>query len=74
MFQLIRKVSSLDLAARQAPVLVISFLLASLFYRFGSFALEAGAFLATWFVLDALVEAARKVRDRFRPVRSEPGV
>ncbi len=71
MFQLVRTLSSLDLTARQAPVLGVSFLIASFFYKFGSFALETVAFLATWFVLDALVEAALGVRNRLRPTRPE---
>ena len=66
MFQLIRAISALDLAARQAPVLVVSFLVASLFYKFGNFALEAAAFLATWFVLDAAVEGVRLLVRRLR--------
>jgi hypothetical protein len=66
MFQLLRSISSLDLAARQAPIFGLSFLVSSLFYRFGSFALEAVAFLATWFVLDAMVEAVRAVVRRVR--------
>lgn len=67
MFQLIRALSSQDLAARQAPVLGVSFVIASVFYKFGSFALEAVAFLATWFVLDALVEGGRMTVARRRP-------
>jgi hypothetical protein len=73
MFQLIRTLSSLDLAARQAPVFALSFLIASLFFEFGNFALEVVAFLATWFVLDALVEGARIVRNRCWPPRLEQG-
>jgi hypothetical protein len=61
MFQLVRAVGAMDLAVRQVPVFVVSFLLASFFYKFGSFALETGAFLATWFALDALVEGARRL-------------
>ncbi|MDN5858224.1 MAG: hypothetical protein L0H84_06325 [Pseudonocardia sp.] len=67
MFQMVKALSSMDLAARQAPVLVVSFLIASLFYKFGSFALEAVAFLATWFVLDAVVEGVRLVVARRSP-------
>jgi hypothetical protein len=59
MFQAVRALGAMDLAIRQVPVFVVSFLLASFFYKFGSFALETGAFLATWFALDALVEGAR---------------
>jgi len=63
MFQLVRTIGGMDLALRQAPVFTVSFVVASLFYKLGSFALEAAAFLATWFVLDALVEGvARLVR------------
>ena len=34
-------------------------MMAELFYKFHSFSLECAAFLATWFVLDALVQAAK---------------
>jgi hypothetical protein len=64
MFQLVRALAAMDLAVRQVPVFAVSFLLASLFYRFGSFALETGAFLATWFVLDAAVEGAQLLWSR----------
>jgi hypothetical protein len=59
MFQLMRVLSTSELVARQAPIFAAAFVIASLFYKFGSFALEAVAFLVTWFVLDALVEAVR---------------
>jgi hypothetical protein len=68
MFQFVRAVGGLDLATRQAPVFAVSFVVASLLYKFGSFALEAGAFLATWFVLDAVVEAITWLVARRRPV------
>jgi hypothetical protein len=50
--ELIRTMSSVQMAVRQVAVFGASFLIASLFYRFGSFALEAVAFLATWLALD----------------------
>lgn len=59
MFQLVRVLGAMELAVRQVPVFVVSFLIASAFYEFGNFALETGAFLATWFSLDALVQAVR---------------
>lgn len=37
-----------------AFTLVISFVIAEQFYKFHSFTLETGAFLATWFVLRRL--------------------
>jgi predicted ABC-type exoprotein transport system permease subunit len=53
MYQFLSGLSQRDLLVRQVPSFSLAFLLASLFYRFGSFALESVAFLATWFVLDA---------------------
>lgn len=38
------------------PSLVAAFLIAELFYKFHSFTLETGAFLATWLVLDIVVD------------------
>lgn len=64
MFQLVRAVGATGLAVRQIPVFGVSFLIASLFYKFGSFALETGAFLATWFVIDTLVEGVRILMSR----------
>jgi hypothetical protein len=55
MFQLLSTLSQRDLLLRQAPSFSVAFLIASLFYRLGSFALESVAFLATWYVLDAAV-------------------
>ena len=53
MFELLRSSSLHQLLARQVPALVISLVIAELFYKFGSFTLECLGFLATWFVLDA---------------------
>ena len=55
MYQLFRFLSTQQLVLRQLPAFCISFVLAALFYKFGSFALECIAFLATWAVLDYLV-------------------
>jgi hypothetical protein len=67
MFQLFRAIGAMDLAVRQLPVFMVSFVVASVFYKFGSFALEAVAFLATWFVLDAVVEGAVRLVAGRRP-------
>ena len=61
MFQLIRTLSASHLLARQLPVAGVAFLTATLFYKFGNFALECVAFLATWFVLDAIVQGAMRL-------------
>ena len=54
MFELLRSSTLRQLLARQAPALVLSLIVAELFYKFGSFTLECLGFLATWFVLDAI--------------------
>ena len=38
------------------PGLVLAFLVAEVFYKFHSFALECGAFLLTWLVIDVIAE------------------
>ncbi|MBA4036610.1 MAG: hypothetical protein C0480_18640 [Bradyrhizobium sp.] len=43
----------------QAPPMLISFALASMFFKWKSFALECLGFLVLWFVLDAAYTAAR---------------
>lgn len=55
MFELLRSSTLRQLLARQAPALVISLVVAELFYKFGSFTLECLSFLVTWFVLDAVL-------------------
>lgn len=55
MFRLLTSISSDELFKRQLPVFLIAFMVAELFYKFHSFTLECAAFLATWFVLDAVV-------------------
>jgi hypothetical protein len=55
-YQLLASISTQDLALRQGPAFAVSFVIASLFYKFGSFALECLAFLATWFVIDAGIQ------------------
>ena len=54
MFTLISRLPVRELLYRQAPIVVVALVIAELFYKFHSFLLETGAFLATWFVLDAV--------------------
>jgi hypothetical protein len=65
MFQLIHNLTTGELFKRQLPVFALAFVIAELFYKFHSFALECMAFLVTWYVLDAVVQklfpAARSV-------------
>lgn len=68
MYTLIKSVGFRAFLMQEAPYLVIAFLIASLFYKFGSFGVEAVAFLATWGVLSAvgnwLVDTLRGKSDR----------
>jgi len=47
------------LLSTQAPALIISFVIASLYFKWKSFALECLGFLALWFVLDYLFTTVR---------------
>lgn len=65
MYALTRDVPVRALALRHAPTLVTSFLIAEAFYKFHSFTLECGAFLATWYALDFVVDSvANRGRSR----------
>jgi hypothetical protein len=64
MYTLFRSVPLRELLATQAPVLLVSFVIAELFYKFHSFTLECLAFLATWFVIDVVVSGARRLLHR----------
>jgi phosphatidylglycerophosphate synthase len=54
MFTLISRLPIRELLLRQATTLFAALMIAELFYKWHSFLLEAGGFLLTWFVLDAL--------------------
>jgi hypothetical protein len=53
MYTLIRSTPLRQLLLQEAPALLVSFIIAELFFKFHSFTLETLAFLATWFVVDA---------------------
>lgn len=56
--------------ALQLPGLVLAFLIAEVFYKFHSFALECGAFLLTWLAIDVLTDRlAALLRARSQPGR-----
>lgn len=56
MYRLLTSIPAGELLKRQVPIFLTAFVLAELFYKFHSFTLECGTFLATWFVLDAAAE------------------
>lgn len=59
MYELIRRLTLKQLTLEQLPVFMAALVIAELFYKFHSFLLETGAFLVTWWVLDALYSAVR---------------
>ncbi|HET6254619.1 MAG TPA: hypothetical protein VFE32_11120 [Puia sp.] len=50
MYTLIKQRGLPSFIAHEAPALLCSWLIAEMFYKFGSFTLETGAFLITWYV------------------------
>ena len=60
MFTLLRMLSVRRLLIEQLPSIAAAWLIAELFYKFHSFTLETIAFLATWFVLDFIVQSVRR--------------
>ena len=59
MYSLMRSLPLQRLLVEQGIPFGIAFIVAELFYKFHSFTLECLAFLATWFVLDFLVQLIR---------------
>lgn len=53
MYTLYRSLTVRALLLQQLPSLLISLVIAEVFYKFHSFTLETATFLATWFVVDA---------------------
>ncbi|NYG35284.1 hypothetical protein HZU83_17135 [Sphaerotilus montanus] len=70
MFTLMTRLTVRELLLRQAPALLLSLLVAELFYKWHSFLLETGGFLLTWFVLDAAGAALARLSGRREQVRS----
>lgn len=54
MYELFRHLRPKQLAFEQLPILLLALTIAELFYKFHSFLLETGAFLATWYAIGAL--------------------
>ena len=66
MFTLLRSVPLRRLLLQQLPSLTLSLIVADTFYKFHSFLLETGAFLATWLVIDAVASTAIAALARIR--------
>ena len=59
MFTLAKLLSIRQLLAEQVPAITASFIIAEVFYMFHSFTLECLAFLATWSILDGLINLVK---------------
>jgi hypothetical protein len=64
MYSLLRSVPLRRILLRELPAWGISLTLAELYYKFGSFILECGAFLATWWLLSFLADKINFPRTR----------
>jgi hypothetical protein len=62
MCTVIRLLSREGLVLEQTLTVAGSIVIAELFYKFHSFALECLAFLATWYVLDAVWQGAKRLQ------------
>ena len=64
MFTLVQTIGVNAAAKRELVPLATAFIVAELFYKFGSFALECLAFLATWYVFSlAFDHLTRRTRE-----------
>ena len=74
MYSIISNSSLKALLAVQAPPFLIAFVIAAMFFKWGSFALECLGFLVLWFILDAAYTAVRFLwQGRKSPGKSMPG-
>lgn len=58
MYSLLRSLTGTRMFIEQLGVFAASLAIAEVFYKFHSFTLECVAFLATWYVLDLIVNRA----------------
>ena len=64
MYSYVRTVGIPAFLVREAPSFAIAFIIAELFYKFRSFALETGVFLVTWYILSWLQAQITGARDK----------
>jgi hypothetical protein len=55
MYTLVNKLGLKAFFAKELPALGLSWIIAEIFYKFGSFTLETLAFLGTWYVTGFIV-------------------
>lgn len=64
MYHMVRSLAVKATMRRELPAAAVAFLVAELFYKFHSFALEALAFLATWWLLSWAAKTASELISR----------
>jgi hypothetical protein len=64
MYSMISRAPVRQLLRRDAPTMLAALTVAELFYKWHSFTLEAGGFLVTWFVIDAVVTLVERAVTR----------
>jgi len=67
MYQFLKSFGTKKFLLSEALSLAIALLLSEMLYKFGSFLLECGAFLITWFVLSWIAT-------HFSASKNEPGI
>lgn len=67
MFTLLRVLGVRRILIEQLPAIAAAWAVAEVFYKFKSFSLEVAAFLATWFIFDAIIQLAKRVIGRRDP-------
>ncbi len=72
MYRSIQSISPKKFLLTQLPTLGAALLVAELFFKFGSFGLECIAFLATWYVLDAMAAWLARLIAAFRATTVDP--
>ncbi len=61
MFTLLKSLKDRQVWLSEPVSFIAALVIAELFYKFKSFLLETGAFLATWFVLGAIIHMVAKL-------------
>lgn len=67
MYSLLNRVPARQLLLRHAPTFIGALAIAEMFYKWHSFLLETGGFLATWYLLDAGVSLLEKLLGKSEP-------
>ncbi len=66
MYTLIKNISVKKIISSELPSLGLSLIVAESFYKFGSFTLECGAFLGTWYVISFLLNTFFAAKEKKR--------